>query len=487
MFLYSPESVYAMDKAAVEVDGLSEVELMRRAGSRVWSVICERWPELKGITVFAGSGNNGGDAFVVANLAREQGVDVQFFAVGDLSRQSETSIHFHDAWRQAGGEIEKWQQQAIKGDIIVDGLFGIGLSRELDEDWQVLIQQINQCTAPKIAIDIPSGLSAETGTAKPSAVEAEVTVTFIGRKVGHALADGPDYCGELIFDDLGISTATRFGQVPALEVIDETNICLPPKRKSNSHKNLFGHVLVVGGDKGMVGAALLAAQAALRTGAGMVSVLVHPDCVHDLATTPELMVQSWNHIEDKLQQASVVVVGPGLGKSREAQACCKKLLKVKQPMVIDASALSAEYLRALSSEEIVITPHPGEAAGLLGTTNHAVQSNRLWASKELCQQFPVVSVLKGSGTVIQQLGVNPPAINLRGNAGMASAGMGDVLSGMIAAFIGQQLSIYEAARAGVFVHALCAEDFAQDLDETGLIASDIINRIPKIIHQLRRP
>ncbi len=476
-----------MDKAAVEIDGLSEVELMNRAGSRVWSVICERWPELKSITVFAGPGNNGGDAFVVATLARKQGVNVQFFAVGDLSQQSETSTHFSDAWHQAGGEIDKWQQQAIKGDIIVDGLLGIGLSRELDEDWQGLIQQINQCAVPKIAIDIPSGLSAETGTAKPCAIDAEITVTFIGKKVGHALADGPDYCGELIFDDLGISSATRFSQMPALEVIDEANVCLPPKRKRNSHKNLFGHVLVVGGDKSMVGAASLAAQAALRTGAGMVSVLVHPDCVHDLATIPELMVQSWDDIDAKLAQATVLVVGPGLGRGIEAMACLQKLYKVDKPMVIDASALSPGFLQSLSSQELVITPHPGEAAALLATTTNEVQADRLAASSALSQQFPVVSVLKGSGTVVQQLGVDPPAINLRGNAGMASAGMGDVLSGMIAAFVGQQLPIYEAARAGVFVHALCAENFAQELDESGLIASDITDRIPKIIHQLRSP
>ena len=476
-----------MDRAAVAVDGLCEIELMRRAGSRVWSVICERWPELKSMTVFAGSGNNGGDAFVVGLLARQQGVDVQLISKGDLSRQSETSRHFSKAWHQAGAETEEWQQQAIKGEIIVDGLLGIGLTRELDKDWQGLVQTINQCDASKVAIDIPSGLSAETGTAKPCAIEAQVTVTFIGRKVGQVLADGPDYCGELIYDDLGISKATCFSQAPALEAIDEANVCLPAKRKRNSHKNQFGHVLVIGGDRGMLGAASLAAQAALRSGAGMVSVLVHPDCVHDLATFPELMVQSWDRIEDNMAQASVIVVGPGLGQSSEAQVCCQKLQQAGQPMVIDASALSTGFLRTLSSKEIVITPHPGEAAGLLETTNIAVQNNRLRASKELCQQFPVVSVLKGSGTIIQQEGINPPAINLRGNAGMASAGMGDVLSGMIAAFVGQHLPVYEAARAGVFVHALCAENFAQEFDESSVIASDIISRIPKVIYQLRSP
>ena len=485
MFLYSPTSVYAMDKAAVSNDGLAEIELMQRAGARVWYEISERWPALSKITVFAGSGNNGGDAFVVANLAYQNGVEVQFLSKGDLTKQSVTSAHYRDVWQQSGGVVEDWQGQAISGEVVVDGLLGIGLARELDEDWQALITAINQSNAPKVAIDIPSGLNAETGIAKPCAVEAVFTVTFIGRKVGQVLAGGPDYCGELIYDDLGISSTTRYSQTPALEVIDESNLNLPDKRKTNSHKYSFGHVLVVGGDRGMVGAASLAAQAALRMGAGMVTVLVHPDCVHSLSATPELMVQSWQEIDDKLASANVIVVGPGLGQSDQAKVCLEKLRGFGKPMVVDASALTAEFVKSLSSSEVVITPHPGEAAKLLDVSNREIQADRLLASEQLSQQFSVVSVLKGSGSIIRKPDDSVPAINLHGNPGMASAGMGDVLAGMIGALLGQHLSAFEAAQTAVYIHARCAEEFALDQDESGLIASDIISLIPKLVKQIR--
>ncbi len=473
-----------MDKAAVERDGLSEIELMHRAGARVWHEIAKRWPALSRITVLAGAGNNGGDAFVVAILAKQNNLDVQFIVKGDLARQSKTSGHYFELWQQAGGHVETWQQQPFKGELLVDGLLGIGLQRELNEDWQMLINQINRSSAPKVAIDIPSGLSAQTGVPQPVAIEAEITVTFIGRKVGQVLADGPDYCGELFYDDLGISSSTRFSQKPALEEINEDNLCLPLNRKRNSHKNRYGHVLVIGGDKGMVGAASLSAQAALRAGAGMVSVLVHPECVHSLVSTPELMVQSWNEIEDKLVQASVVVVGPGLGQSDAAKKCLTRLSTIKLPMIVDASALTSEFLTSIVAQQVVITPHPGEAANLLSKTTKHVQTDRLAASEQLCELYSFVSVLKGSGTIIQQKGKSA-AINICGNPGMASAGMGDVLAGMIGAYIGQHLSAFEAARTAVHIHARCAEYFVEQADETGLIASDIIRLTPTLVKRLR--
>lgn len=473
-----------MDKAAVEIDGLAETELMHRAGARVWREINQRWPELDRITIFAGAGNNGGDGFVVAILAAQNHVDVQLIVLGDLAKQSETSAHYRQMWQKAGGEIEDWQHQTITGEIIVDGLLGIGLKRALDKDWQSLINRINETEAPKVAIDIPSGLNAATGVAQPVAIEARMTVTFIGRKVGQMLADGPDYCGELVFDDLGISSATADSQLAALKVIDETSLCLPQKRKKNSHKNSYGHVLVIGGDRGMSGATSLAAQAALRSGAGMVSVLVHPQCVHNLAAVPELMVQSWDELEEKLQQASVVVVGPGLGQSSAAKTCLTKISGSKLPLVVDASALTAEFLKSISSGQVVITPHPGEAAKLLSVTSDRVQADRLAAVDQLCGSYPFVTVLKGSGTIIQQEG-KQAAINSVGNPGMASAGMGDVLAGMIGAFMGQHLQAFEAAKTAVYLHACCADRFAGQNDESGLIASDIIHLIPEMVRQVR--
>ncbi len=483
MLLYSPESVYRLDRAAVEVDGFSELELMQRAGECLWREIDRRWPHLSRITVFAGSGNNGGDAFVVALCARAQGVEVQLLVHGELTRQSDSARHFRELWERGGGALEPWQAQTLDGELIVDGLLGIGLQRELDDNWQALVRTINSYPLPRVAIDIPSGLDGLTGSAHPVAVEAHLTVTFIGRKSGQFLADGPDLCGELVFADLGVSTQVRDSVVPLLEVIESCP--LPPRRRHNSHKNHFGNLLIVGGDQGMSGAVALAARAALRSGAGVVTALVHPDCRFNLATSPEIMVLGWDALAAKLAEANVVVVGPGLGRSVAAQACLQLLSDATQPMVIDASALDADFLQSLATRQRVITPHPGEAANLLALTPAQVQADRWQACNRLLEQFGATTVLKGSGTLVGEPGVTPLAINARGNPGLASAGQGDVLSGIIAAMLGQGLEPYAAARAAVYIHALCAEAYAEQQDSTGLLASDVIDWIPRVIKQLR--
>jgi NAD(P)H-hydrate epimerase len=483
MLLYTPESVYLLDRAAVVEDGYSEVELMQRAGERVWQETISRWPQLSRITVFVGSGNNGGDGFVVALCARRQGVEVQLLVQGDLARQSQTARHYRELWEQGGGEYESWQGQAIEGDVIVDGLLGIGLQRELDLHWQELVTRINQCPQPCVAIDIPSGLNGQNGRPQPVAVEAQLTVTFIGAKTGQFLADGPDYCGELLFDDLGVSARVHAGVTAALEVIESCQ--LPAPRKRNSHKNHYGNLLIIGGDQGMSGAVALAALAALRTGAGLVTALVHPECRANLAAFPEIMVLGWDALEAKLAEASVVVVGPGLGRSAQAQDCLRLLAQATQPIVVDASALEPGFLHSLTSEQCVITPHPGEAALLLGVSSAEIQANRLQACERLVETFGATTVLKGSGTLIAQVEEPVTAINTRGHAGMASAGMGDVLSGIVAALMGQGLAPWAAARSAVYIHALSAECYSADRDPTGLIASDVIEHIPTVIKQLR--
>jgi NAD(P)H-hydrate epimerase len=484
MRLYEPESVYRLDKAAVDVDNLSAIELMQRAGRRVWQTLQATWPGVERITVFAGSGNNGGDAFVVAQCALREGVEVQMLVCGDLDRQSDTARHFRALWERAGGRHETWRGQPIEGQVVVDGLLGIGLKRELDDDWQALIAAINACGAPRLAIDIPSGLNGRTGVPQPVAVEAQVTVTFIGAKTGQWLADGPDYCGELIFDALGMSESARRGIDARLETIESCR--LPPPRRKNTHKNHYGSLLIVGGDRGMSGAVALAARAALRSGAGLVTALVHPECRNNLAAFPEIMVQGWEMLEARLPQASLVIVGPGLGGGDAARQCLQQLQSVRLPMVIDASALRAGFLRALESSCKVITPHPGEAAALLAQTSTAIQSDRLAASEALVSSFGATCVLKGSGTLVAESGA-ATAINTRGNAGMASAGMGDVLCGIIGALMGQGLSAFDAARSAVFIHALCAEDYCARGDPMGLIAGDVIERIPRVIRRLRDP
>ena len=483
MLLYKPESVYLLDRAAVVQDGYSEVELMQRAGERAWRASLERWPQMSRITVFVGSGNNGGDGFVVALCARRQGIGVQLLVQGDLARQSQTARHYRELWEQGGGELESWQGQEIDGDVIFDALLGIGLQRELDSHWQQLVMRINQCPRPRVAIDIPSGLNGLTGNPQPVAVEAQLTVTFIGAKTGQFLADGADYCGELLFDDLGVSSRAYTGVPAALEVIESCR--LPAPRKRNSHKNHYGNLLIVGGDQGMSGAVALAALAALRTGAGLVTALVHPGCRANLAAFPEIMVLGWDALEAKLADASVVIVGPGLGDSPQARDCLSLLAAATQPMVVDASALEPAFLHSLCSKQCVITPHPGEAAALLGTSSPEIQANRLEASERLVESFAATTVLKGSGTLIAQADEPVTAINTRGHAGMASAGMGDVLSGIVGALMGQGLAPWSAARSAVYIHALSAECFSVDRDPIGLIASDVIEHIPTVIKQLR--
>jgi NAD(P)H-hydrate epimerase len=234
----------------------------------------------------------------------------------------------------------------------------------------------------------------------------------------------------------------------------------------------------------MSGAVALAAQAALRSGAGLVTALVHPECRGNLASFPEIMVLGWDALESRLSQASVVIIGPGLGDSVAAARCLQSLCQIDLPMVVDASALKTEFLQSLKSKQVVITPHPGEAAALLSVASAEIQSDRLAACERLTETFAATCVLKGSGTLIGQQAATP-ALNPTGNPGMASAGMGDVLSGIIGAMLGQGLTAFEAAKSAVFIHGLCAEYGCTGQDQTGLIASDIIKQIPAVVKRLR--
>lgn len=488
MKLYYPEQVYELDRKTIEQDGQSSSQLMYKAALATWRQIQMRWPEIKHILVIAGPGNNGGDAFAVACLALQSGLEVSLIAMGDLSRQSDESLFYRNQWESAGGITESWDAKLPQADLIVDGLLGIGLNKELDNKWCVLIHAINEHSALKVAVDIPSGLNARTGVAMPQAVVADLTVSFIGRKLGCYLADGADYCGERIFDDLGLTTDTHQKVDFACNVLHSSNIHLPAKRKKNSHKNQFGHVLVIGGDVGMSGAVRLAGLAALRSGAGLVSCCVHPENYQIVAAQhAELMVSVWDKLLQAVQQASVIVVGPGLGQSAQAVEVLNLLKTIDKPMVIDADALQATWLKSLNTHVRVLTPHPGEAARILEQSTASVQQDRMKALQLMMQKYNSVSIVKGYGTLIGQPGLIPD-ICLQGHAGMASAGMGDVLAGLIGGYLAQGLSPLRAAQTAVYIHASSAEKFAQKYAANSLIASDIIKLLPsmmKSVHQLQ--
>lgn len=482
--LYNRQHVYQLDHLAMTEDGYSSWQLMGNAARAVWSAVQQRWPMLESIVVMAGCGNNGGDGFALAAIIKKAGLSVTVITVGELSRQSAEAKKYRLSWEQQHGETRHWPTSIPDCDLIIDGLLGIGLDRQLDENWIAIIEQLNQLKVARVSIDIPSGLNADTGTALPIAFKADLTVTFIGRKAGCYVADGPDYCGQIMFDDLGLTEISR-SKIPALGTLLEVdNISLPAQRKNNSYKMQFGHVVVIGGGASMAGAARLAGMAALRCGAGLVSLCVHSSnqiaasCQH-----PELMVTNWNQLNEAVQRASVVLVGPGLGQTAETATMLEFLATIDKPLVIDADALRVSFLATLQTTRCVITPHPGEAARILQITSQQVQQDRLAAQLQLINNWPVVSILKGAGSLVGQ---QESALSLcaHGHAGMATAGMGDVLSGMIAGYLAQGLSSLNAARSAVLIHAMAAEYYASEYAASGLIASDIIDLIPAVVKEI---
>jgi len=484
--LYNRKQVYRLDQLAMLEDGQSSKQLMGKASMAVWSAIQHRWPTIEHVVIFAGCGNNGGDAFAVASLVKKSGLDVELIAVGELSQQSAESRSFRENWEQDGGITQQWTGDCPDCDLIIDGLLGIGLSRELDASWSSMIGKINSKEAIRVSVDIPSGVNADTGMAMPVAIQADLTVTFIGQKIGLFLADGPDYCGEVVFDDLGLSTASADKEPVKYQLLETHNVILPAPRKNNSYKNQYGHVVVFGAGPGMSGATRLAGFAALRSGAGLVSLCVHPDNVIAAASDhAELMVSDWDAVDRMVSLASIIVVGPGLGESLQAKNILQKLSVTDKPIVVDADALQPWFLNALSSEHCVITPHPGEAARLLESSTGQIQQDRVSAIFKLNEQWPFVCVLKGSGSLV---GEQQKMLKLcaHGHAGMATAGMGDVLSGLVAGYLAQGLNTLDATQTAVLVHALAAEVYAKQHDSSSLIASDVIDRLSRVVRDIRQ-
>ncbi|MFB3089955.1 MAG: NAD(P)H-hydrate dehydratase, partial [Gammaproteobacteria bacterium] len=369
-------------------------------------------------------------------------------------------------------------------DVIVDALLGTGLDREVTGQWQEVINTINRCDIPVLSLDIPSGLNADTGRVMGCAVHAKATMTFIGLKQGLFTGQGVEYAGDVHFDKLDVpdGVLTKIVSMTKRITLDDLQSLLKPRSKS-SHKGNYGHVLVVGGDQGFAGAARLSAEAAARTGAGLVSLATHAD--HAALITmevPEIMAHSIkNSIEIKplLGKASVVAIGPGLGQSTWGSSLFSKVLEGKLPLVVDADALNILAREPVSSDRWILTPHPGEAARLLNCEPRDIQSDRVSAASEIQKKYGGIVVLKGSGSIIADDEGNI-SICSAGNPGMASGGMGDVLTGIIAGLSAQGLEKGDAARLGVCIHAAAADNAAVD-GERGLLASDLMPWIRRLV------
>lgn len=477
--LWTAAQVRELDRRAIEEHDMAGRLLMERAGAAALEALERRWPGVTGLTVACGAGNNAGDGYVLARLALRKGLAVRLLALADPAGLRGDAAATCEDFRNAGGEIIRWDGCGDPGGEgpLVDALLGTGLDRPLEGSFAAAVASINTAGRPVLALDVPSGLHADTGRLMGGAVRADLTVTFIALKLGLFTGRGPGVRGELVLAQLGVPADLESGLEPAARRLESLQLVdwLGP-RPRDAHKGQFGHVLVLGGDLGMGGAARLAGEAALRSGAGLVSIATRP--AHAAAMTaarPELMcrgVDSPADLEELLSRATVIAAGPGLGRSSWARELLEAALASGLPCVLDADALNLLSAALRRRDDWVLTPHPGEAARLLETDVADIEADRPAAAAALRKACGGIAVLKGAGTLV--CGASS-ALWLcdRGNPGMASGGMGDVLTGIIAGLAAQLGDLERAACAGVLVHALAADDAARS-GERGLVASDLL-------------
>ncbi len=476
ILLYSANQVREIDRITIEEIGIPGICLMERAGSVTFKILKSNWSQANRIAVLCGIGNNSGDGYVLARLAYLDGYDVTVLQIGDTAKLKNDALTAFEAMIDVGLVAQVFTAKKLTiVDVIVDALFGTGINRNLRGQWREVITAINNCGRQVLSVDIPSGLNADTGKVLGVAVQADITISFIGLKQGLFTGAGPEYCGKIYFNDLQVPDIA-YKQIKTNIVRYDSNSLSLPKRSRIAHKGNFGHVLVIGGDSGMTGAILLAAKAATRVGAGLVSIAtrnVHAAMLN--INCPEIMthgIETPEELIPLLDKASVIAIGPGLGQSLWARAMLETVKDVVKPVVVDADALNLLAKTPFRFIKSILTPHPGEAARLLETSTSTIQDDRFAAARALQIRFGNVCVLKGAGTLIAGPN-NSISICSSGNPGMACGGMGDVLTGVIAGLLAQGLSIYDAASAGAYIHGKAADQAALE-GERGLLPSDLM-------------
>lgn len=482
--LYSAEQVRALDARLIAA-GTPGFELMQRAAHAAWRALRRRWPEAGEVTVLAGRGNNAGDGYLLAALAARAGWQVRVLAVGEPQALAGDAALARDEAEAAGVPIIAWHAEEPLRGVLVDALLGTGLSGPVRAPYEAAIYQINDSGLPVLAVDIPSGLSADTGQVLGAAVVATMTVTFIGLKLGLFTGQAPDHVGPLVFDDLKAGPEVVAAHPVLARRLAPGGLPSLLPRPRTAHKGRYGQVLVVGGERGTGGAALLSAESALRSGAGMVSLATRGEhLAAALARVPELMsvaVESTATLRPLVERADVLVVGPGLGQGPWGRALLSVASAAALPQVWDADALNLLAAGAVQlPPDCVITPHPGEAARLLGVEVGQVQADRPAAALALARRYGTVVVLKGAGSLV----ASPDgrlALCDRGHPAMATAGLGDVLAGLVGALLAQHLSPFEAAALATWLHAAAGE--RQGLKGRGLAASDLIPTIRQLIEE----
>lgn len=478
--LYTAAQTRALDAAAIK-GGIPGITLMARAAAASFDLLIELWPEAEFMQIFCGTGNNGGDGYLIADLAHKRGLSVQVWQLGETRKISGDAKLARDQALLNGVIEDGYSPGCVRSEgVVVDAMLGTGLGGDVRERYAQAIAEINSALLPVLAIDIPSGLCSDTGRVLGCAINAEATISFIGLKRGLFTLEAPNHTGFIQFTDLEIPSEGyehQLGQCFRL-TLESMLLHLAP-RSATAHKGSCGSVLVVGGDLGMGGAVAMASEAALRCGAGLVSAATRREHVAAiLARRPEVMansVISGQELAPLLDSADVLVVGPGLGQSPWSEQLLQAATAANKPMVLDADGLNllcrGEIVDQRSRENWVLTPHPGEAARLLDITTAKVQQDRFAAVVALQERYGGVVVLKGNGTLIAS--AEQLLLSDYGNPGMASGGMGDVLSGVIGGLMAQNMDPLSAAALGVCLHGAAADEAAKE-GASGLLASDLM-------------
>ena len=498
---YPAAVVRALEDALMAAEGIDSNTLMGRAGAAAFELGRRRFPEARRWLVVAGSGNNAGDGFVIARLAKVQGLDVETLLLSPSKPPQGDAAARFEAMIDAGVPVAGFDGGVLpRCDLIVDAMLGIGLDRPLKGRYLEAVHAVNEAGAPVLSVDIPTGIHADSGTRMGAAVHAALTVTFIAEKRGLFLGDAPDHAGERVLEPLGHISQEQLreaeaaaGGQPGLRIFAERDwLSMLAARRRADHKGRFGHVLVVGGGPGMGGAARLAGEGALRAGAGLVSVATHPEHAAELVRErPELMVRAVRCASDLmplLERATVVAAGCGLGQDSWARELFASVCESRLPRVIDADGLNllaespAGSARDSRAPPLVVTPHPGEAGRLLGISSGQVQADRLDAVIELRRRVAGVVLLKGAHTLVSG-GQGPPRVIDAGNPGMATAGMGDVLTGLLAGLWAQlaDTAPEDVAALAAYVHAR-AGDIAAGAGQRGMIASDLLAALREVVN-----
>ncbi len=484
--VYSVASVREFDRVAIEDHGIPGYTLMTRAATAALQAALAQFPGSRRWQVLCGAGNNGGDGYVLARLAAAEGIVVSAVALVDPAGLSGDAAKACADFAAEGGVVVPWAGELdAAADLLVDGLLGSGLERDVGGEFAACVSAINGHPAPVLALDIPTGLHGDSGAVMGCAVQADLTTTFVGLKTGLVVGQGPELCGELRFAGLGIPDEWRACRAAEYRLTGDAMLAPAlPRRSRAAHKGQFGHVLVVGGGAGMPGAVRLCGEAALRAGAGLVSIATDPaHAAMIVASRPELMphgIGSAADLDPLLERADVIAFGPGLGRSEWARELVVRLRDDGRPCVWDADALNWLAELPNTAPRRIITPHPGEAGTLLGSAVAAIQADRRKAVEALQARYGGAAVLKGAGTLVAS-GDGTPWLCRAGNPGMATAGMGDVLTGVIAALLAQGIDIATAAAAGVEVHAR-AGDRAAAAGERGLLASDLLGELRAFVN-----